>query len=41
MVDEDELYKLQDSAQDDFDKELDQLIMQNQQRLNELQSDVK
>lgn len=35
MVNEDFL-ALQESAQDEFDKELDDLIMKNQQRLAEL-----
>eukprot|EP00347_Sterkiella_histriomuscorum_P012554 403368121 len=40
MVNED-FMELQESAQDDFDKELDDLIMKNQKRLAELQSEVK
>lgn len=40
MVNEDFL-ALQETAQDDFDKELDELIMKNQKRLQELQNDVK
>ncbi len=39
MVDED--FLLSETAQDDFDRELDEMILKNQQRLLELQNDVK
>lgn len=39
MVDEE--FLLSESAQDDFDRELDAMIIKNQQRLLELQNDVK
>jgi hypothetical protein len=32
---------LNETTQDEFDKELDELIKRNQQRLQELQNDVK
>lgn len=36
-----DLFGLEDTTQDDFDKELNEMIMKNQQRLAELQSDIK
>lgn len=41
MVNEEDFLALHETAQDDFDKELDELIMKNQQRLAELQNEVK
>lgn len=41
MANEEDFLDLQKSAQDEFDKELDELIYKNQQRLTELQNDVK
>jgi hypothetical protein len=36
-----DLVSLEESAQDEFDKELNDMIIKNQQRLAELQSDIK
>lgn len=37
----DDIFSLQETATDDFDKELNDMILKNQQRLAELQSDIK
>ena len=36
-----DLFGLEDTTTDDFDKELNEMILKNQQRLAELQSDIK
>ena len=41
MTSEDMEMMLSQTAQDDFDRELDEMIIRNQQRLAELQNDVK
>ena len=41
MTSEDMEMMLSQTAQDDFDRELDEMIIKNQQRLAELQNDVK
>jgi hypothetical protein len=41
MINQEDMLALENSAQDDFDKELNELIYKNQQRLAELQSDFK
>ena len=37
----DDIFGLEDTTTDDFDKELNEMILKNQQRLAELQSDIK
>ncbi len=36
-----DLFALEETTTDDFDKELNEMILQNQKRLAELQSDIK
>lgn len=38
---QEDLFNLEETTTDDFDKELNDLILKNQQRLAELQSDIK
>jgi hypothetical protein len=40
MVD-DKFLQLDEAAEDDFDRELNEMIMKSQQRLQEMQSDLK